>query len=489
MFGLLAPDGWAWASVKALVWFLLIILLLGYIPDRAYYFTVNRTLDLGVLGISPINFCPPENEDLPCPAPAGGVLPWSPSPEQLALAAPRTDAAAVQLSDVLLLIGGSDGTTASADVRQATFVDGGTFDVWADGPDLPAPRADAGVAFLGGSVYVVGGRDEAGEPTDTVFILTPDTETGELGAWRDGADADTPLTLPEARTGAALVALADGLLLVGGSGSEGATKSVWKATLDDKGVLGAWTPGAELNQPSTDATAVLNGDFVWLYGGSDAAGPTRSVQRGVLSGTAAAAGVSGEAEGSAAPSPSAAPGEPLPPSVVERWEIDQTHVTDLPEARTNASVWASSGALYLVGGSDGTRPRGELYWTIPDAAGNFREWRHLPQSDLPPEGLAGAATLLSGANVFLLGGTTADRVLTSSVRANLAPQEPFFQLGLVGVVVPALKIDGEIGQQLGYLNAAGAGTVNFIVLLLIGWAWAHREQVQAMWRRYRGRAG
>jgi hypothetical protein len=54
---------------------------------------------------------------------------------------------------------------------------------------------------------------------------------------------------------------------------------------------------------------------------------------------------------------------------------------------------------------------------------------------------------------------------------------------LVGATVPGLKIDGEIGQQLGYMNAAGAGTVNFIILLLIGWAFAHKEQARAMMSR------
>jgi hypothetical protein len=46
--------------------------------------------------------------------------------------------------------------------------------------------------------------------------------------------------------------------------------------------------------------------------------------------------------------------------------------------------------------------------------------------------------------------------------------------------VPGLKIEGEIGQQLGYLNAAGAGTLNFVILLLIGWAFAHKEQTRAI---------
>jgi hypothetical protein len=492
MFGLLDADGWAWAGLKAFFWFIVIIILLGYLPDRAYYFTVNRTLDLGVLGISPINFCPPENEDLPCPAPPGGVLPWYLSPEELALEAPLTDAATAQIGTRILLIGGSNGETSTADVWVATVVDAGTYDQWQPGPALPEPRSDAGVAFLGGSVYVVGGHDGDGAPTDTTFVLTPDPDTGALGEWQNGADLEVPLTLPEPRAAAPLVALGDGLLLVGGSGPDGATKSVWKSTLDDQGVLGQWTPGAELNQPSTDGIAVQNGDLVWLYGGADANGPTRTVQRGVLSGTATAAGAAPEggpaASGGAVPAPSAsAPaGEAPEAQVVERWEVDQNHVTDLPEARTNAMGWAGNGALYIVGGNDGERPRGELYWTTPDPQGNFIEWHHLAQSDLP-EGLEGSATLVSGASVFVIGGTTSDGVINAAARAGLAPQEPFFQLGLVGIVVPALKIDGEIGQQLGYLNAAGVGTINFVLLLVIGWAYANKERVREMWERARRR--
>ena len=59
MFGFLDADGWGWAGVKAAVWLVIIILLLGYIPDRAYYFTVGKTIDLGIMFWSPVNirFC------------------------------------------------------------------------------------------------------------------------------------------------------------------------------------------------------------------------------------------------------------------------------------------------------------------------------------------------------------------------------------------------------------------------------------------------
>src|SRR5687768_11311393 len=119
MFGLLDADGWTWAGVKAFVWLIIIIFLLGYIPDRAYYLTVNRTVDLGVLAWSPINLCPPTNESLPCPAPVGAITPWHESPAELNLPAPRTDGSATQLGTKILYIGGTDGTAAQSTVSLA----------------------------------------------------------------------------------------------------------------------------------------------------------------------------------------------------------------------------------------------------------------------------------------------------------------------------------------------------------------------------------
>ena len=117
---------------------------------------------------------------------------------------------------------------------------------------------------------------------------------------------------------------------------------------------------------------------------------------------------------------------------------------------------------------------------MPTTAGDLPEWKHLPASDLP-EPREGAPAVISGPDAILVGGTGADgNAVASSLRANTAPQSPYFQLGLVGATVPGLKIEGEIGQQLGYLNAAGVGTVNFIILLLIGWAYAHKAQTRAI---------
>ena len=120
---------------------------------------------------------------------------------------------------------------------------------------------------------------------------------------------------------------------------------------------------------------------------------------------------------------------------------------------------------------------GDALWTTPDAGGVIPEWHTLAQTDLGV-GLEGAAGVVSGSHAFVVGGDTAEGPTAGLARANLAPQEPFFQLGLMGVVVPALQLQGETGQQIGYLNAATVGAVNFIALIIVGWAFNHQERVR-----------
>lgn len=478
LFGLLDADGWTWASVKAAVWLVIIILLLGYLPDRAYYFTVFPTIDLGVNPavapssyVTPINLCPPKNEDLPCPAPGGALLPWQLSPTQVALPAPRTEGAAVQVGTKLLYIGGSDGSKAVSDVFVAEIVGGDTFDRWQPGPALPAPRKDAAVTFSNGTIYVIGGADAAGAPSTTVYELTPDTQTGDLGSWT----TDDALALPAPRSGAAVAVGSDGLYVVGGSDASGApTTTAWKSTLDaTSGKLGAWTAQQPLTAPRTGALADLVGNYLWLYGGADANGPTTTVLRGLVQTSAAS---------SASPAPSAA----APTSGVVRWD-SSSGAASLPAPRVAASGFLVNGAIYLIGGSDGTAPKGEVYWAVPNGNGDIAKWQHLPQSDLPAQGLQGGAAAVTGSTAFVVGGESSGGPLASSVRADLSPGEPFFQLGLLGATVPALKIEGEIGQQLGFLNAAFVGTADFVLLLLIGWALAHKSRTRALLDRIRRR--
>ncbi len=461
-FGLFDADGWGWAGVKAAFWFLLIIILLGYIPDRAYYFTVQKTLDIGLLAWSPINFCPPENETLPCPAPAGATLPWHLAPEQVQLPAARTDGAAAVLGQTYLYAGGSDGTAPVATLYVSHAVGSGNLDTWSEGPAMPEARTDAASAVLGNTLFVLGGYGPDGQPTSTVYSISVEND-GSLGAWVTEDNA-----LPSPRAGASAVAVSDGIVVMGGTDGSSATNTVWKTQQDASSkALGAWAEQAPLVEPNVDGAAVHDGDNILLMGGRNAAGDVvATVQLGAIGGPQATADD--------------------PNAIAGPWASSAQ--TALPAARTNLSAFSANGSIYVQGGSDGGAPQAATWWGEPDASGAVTEWHNLAQTDLG-QGIEGAAAVASGSDAFLIAGATGAGPINNIARANLAPQPPFFQLGILGATIPALKLDGEIGQQIGYLNAAGAGTVNFVILLLVGWGFAHKDRVREIVAARRRRRG
>jgi hypothetical protein len=456
LFGLLDANGWSWAGIKALFWFTLIIFLMGYLPDRALYFTIFPTIEVGLNVISPVNLCPDSNGDLPCPVPVGAVLPWEPSPPELNLPQPRAEGALVQSGVNFVYIGGSDGTNAVATVYSSPVrADVGNLSPWVEAAPLPVPRSRASAVVVAGTVYVIGGLDASGAPTTTVFSGTPDPATGLIAEWKT-VDA---LALPEARAGASAVTAADGIFLVGGLGPSGPTATAWKATLDAKGVLGAWTPNAQMPEPRVGALASIQGSHLYVYGGSDASGGTTIVLRGDISAVKETLGQ------------------------VTLWGAG-TGGANLPAAREGAAGFSNAGSLYLVGGT-GPGAAGQTYWATPDAKGDINGWKNLPQSDLPADlGLTQSSAIVSGAHAFLVGGATQSGVTAASARTSLAPRPPYFQLGILGATIPALGIGGEVGQQLAYLVAAGVATVNFVLLILIGVAFAHKERTKALFRRH-----
>ena len=478
-FGLLDANGWGWAGVKATVWFVLIIMLMAYLPDRALYATVQNTIDLGValkvfnpaLDVTPINFCPASNETVPCPAPPGTILPWEPNPAELALPAARSDAAIVAAGLQTLVVGGTDGKAAQSSVFATVIRPDGNLDAWSQGAALPAPRTQAAAAFFSGVAYVIGGLDASGQPTDTVLAGTPDAATGRITAWTESAD----LKLPAPRAGATVAVAGDGLFLIGGTDGKGAVDTVWKAAVNaTTGKLTAWAPNASLTSfdqagatqpaPRVHAIATVLGQSLFVWGGDDASGPTAQVLRGDISTDKATLGQ------------------------VTRWgspTAASAAQQDLPAAHEGAFGWVANSNLYYGGGQGSN---GEIVWAIPDTSGNINGWKHLAASDLPTDlGLRDAAPVVSGSHVFLVGGQTGSGPTTGTARANLAPKAPFFQLGLFYIVVPAMGIQGPVGQQLSYLAAAGVATGDFVLLLLIGYAFNHKERTRAFIQHLRNR--
>jgi N-acetylneuraminic acid mutarotase len=458
-FGLFDADGWAWAGVKAVFWFIVLIVMLGYIPDRAYYFTVQSTVDIGVLKWAPINFCPPENETVPCPAPAGASLPWHPAPAELQLPASRTDGVAAVIGSTYLYAGGSDGQAASTATFISHAVGLGNLDKWAAAPAMPEARTDAASVVVGNTLYVIGGSGPDGKPTSSVFTLTIAND-GTPGAWK----TDAALALPAPRSGASAVAVSDGIVVLGGTDGAAATKSVWKSQASAQGVLGAWAEQYPLAQANVDGYAAHVGDVIFVIGGRNEKNEVVATVQQLLVG-----------------GPNATVKDP---NIIAMSRVSEQ--TNLPGPRTNLAGFVANGSIYVTGGSDGVASRTETLWAIPDAGGVIPAWNHLAQTDLG-EGIQGASGVAAGSYAFILGGQTAKGVTAGSARANMAPKQPFFQVGLLGLTIPALKLDGEVGQQIGYLNAATVGAVNFIVMILIGVAFNHKARTRELLGKLRRR--
>ena len=454
LFGLLDANGWAWAGVKALFWFTLIIALMGYLPDRALYFTIFPTIDVGLNAVSVVNLCPTENgEGVPCPVPPAAVLPWEVAPAELSLPQPRESGATVQSGTTLLYIGGStNGTDAVASVYGSPIRSTvGNLSPWTEMAPLPEPRRAASAVVVAGTVYVIGGFDAAGAPTATVFAATPDPATGAIAEWTP-ADA---LALPQPRGAASVAVAGDGIILVGGTGPSGPTASAWKSALDAQGAPGAWEPMADMPERRTGAFASLQGSHLFVYGGSSETGPTPIVLRGEVSAETDTAGL------------------------ILSWGVSREGGT-LPLPREGASGWSTAGTLYFAAGT-GPDAQGQVWWATPNANGDITEWKNMPAGDLPAElQLKNSAAAVSGSFVFLVGGDTAQGVTSGLARASLAPRPPYFQLGILGATVPGLGIEGEVGQQLAYLVSAGVATANFVLLILVGLAFAYRDRTRRL---------
>ena len=456
-FGLFDADGWTWAGLKATFWFLFIMFMLGVVPNWAYYITTSNTIQVGYNFASIINLCPADNEDLPCPAPAGAMKPWQESPEELAMLAPRSGASVYQSGATVYLLGGLVDGAPTDEVLITEVTDEGNLVPWTEGAPLPEPRSNASVGLFSGVPYLIGGYDAEGVPTDTVYRGI--VEEGVLTGWElsDGENRTEPLTLPQPLAGAGVVTGTGGFVLAGGTDIEGnPTNGVYLAWLDEASTLGAWEPleGLALPEDRTDVVAAMIADFVYVVGGEGPDGATETVFRLNLH--------DGEPETDEAGN-------------LVGWAV-APESQSLPAARAHATTFTSNGALYVIGGVDDQGvPQESMLWAVPDTTtGDFEAWERLEQTDLPVA-TAAAPIVGVGPHAFIFGGETPDGATDGSLRAEISPRPPFFQLGIAGATIPGLSIKGEVGQQLGYLNAMTVGIINFVILIIIGVAMSRPE--------------
>ncbi|MFZ9736076.1 MAG: Kelch repeat-containing protein [Candidatus Limnocylindrus sp.] len=481
-FGLFDAAGWGWASFRAVLWTLFIILMLGYIPDRAYYIVTSPTMELGLNAVSLVNICPGENKDLPCPAPAGARIPGVGGAP---VALPRAGAGGslLQVGTHLYYLGGRESGAldeyANTPSVAAAAIGPEGLSTWSAVAPLPAPRALSAAAYLAGTAYVIGGTSDSESATATVFTGAPDPVTGTIDAWML-ADA---LELPAPRTGASVVTVSDGLIVFGGANEFYVPQTtVWKSTLQSNGSLGPWEEMAPLPEPRANAAAALVGDSVWIWGGRDASGYTGVSLHGYI---AVEKTAGGDGHGGGAPTTDAVDEQgDAPIGSIYKWTATSGEA-NLPSPREGAALWSANGTLYVAGGVQDGSVVGSVHWTAPTADSGITSWKSVPQVDLPADHLrTNASAAVIGTHALLIGGEDATGApATNAVSALTSPKAPVFKAGLFGLTIPGLAIPGEIGEQLGFLSAAGAWGLNFVLLCAMAVAYAQRERFGAWLRK------
>lgn len=125
--------------------------------------------------------------------------------------------------------------------------------VWQRLAAAPLALTEVAGAAFDGELWVAGGLDGSGVPTNRVFAYDPATDR-----WREGP------ALPNPIHHSALVATPDGLVLLGGypAALEGSSDGVWRLAPGAQ----AWTAGVVLAEPRAAGAAAWDGSRI-VYGG------------------------------------------------------------------------------------------------------------------------------------------------------------------------------------------------------------------------------
>ena len=212
-FGLFDADGWSWASVKAIFWFVLMIMLLG-LPARSRVLLHGpadrrprppRSGRRSTSARRPTTTCRAPCRSAPrCRGsrrrPRSSCRPVAPTASRPS-SARRTCTPAAPTA-----------RRRSPDVYFAKAVGDGNLDGWKAAPPLPEARSAAAAAVIGTTMYVIGGYGPDGKPTDTTYSITVAND-GSLGDWATVDVAKLPVPL----AGLSAAAVSDGIVVMGGT--------------------------------------------------------------------------------------------------------------------------------------------------------------------------------------------------------------------------------------------------------------------------------
>lgn len=218
--------------------------------------TKNKAYIIGTKGSATTSYSATINSD-------GTLTSWSISNTLFNIGSKYYGAGCVVTKNRVYLIGGNNGGAVISTIYTAAINSDGTLGSFAaNAISLPVPVAYAAVFIIKNRLYVCGGGNANTDNTnglDSVYYATIDND-GVIGAFT----SDT--SLPVALSSASLAVLSDRVYLIGGYANNAATNSVYYAMINANGSLAAWTVGTALPVNITRAATYVSKNKIWLIG-------------------------------------------------------------------------------------------------------------------------------------------------------------------------------------------------------------------------------
>lgn len=198
-------------------------------------------------------------------------------------------AGAVDVTTFIYAIGGNTATSGTAGgltanvatvfVNEVSDADGTLVNAdWTATAPLPGPRGFAAAVFAhkfnsllnGSAVYVLGGLDETGSATSTVYFAKP---AGDGTIPASGAGSWTSTTaLPQALSAASAVIFNGRIYIAGGNGAAGEpVAAVYAAKINSDGTVGNWSTLTDMPVPLAFHQLDAIAGTLYVLGGDNAA--------------------------------------------------------------------------------------------------------------------------------------------------------------------------------------------------------------------------
>lgn len=237
-------------------------------------------------------------------------------------------AKAIVVNNRVHLIGGDSGGGAVGTVYTASINPDGTLGAWSTGNALPAPRRGFQVVLTHKYVYVLGGENDGGVETNTVFQATVNTD-GSLSTWTTSGT-----TLPANNAYAQIAVVRNKAYLIGGKTGSTQLTSNYVATVGTDGVLGSFTT-SNVNLPVgiSHAEVLVTNSTTYLIGGKTDSSVSNTIYSLGFS------TITGDISG--------------------QWSLVQGNT--LPQPVRGAQLIATRNFIHLVGGVDATTALNTVY--------------------------------------------------------------------------------------------------------------------------------